>query len=91
MSTLEFERCTTRLLSTDCSSSSRNDLFTEAMEASLASAGDALVKRIKKNGGKTVKQKHASDIQQLVCSIKNKTPLPCMLLRNGKQSRDELR
>ena len=41
------------------------------------------------NGGKTVKEKHASDICQLVGAIKNKTAIPRTLLRNGKRSVDE--
>ena len=60
------------------------------MDAGLATVGDALVKRRKTNGGKSVKQKHASDIWQLVCSLKNKTSIPRTLLRNGKRSKDGL-
>ena len=37
----------------------------------------------------TVKEKHASDICQLVGAIKNKTAILRTLLRNGKRSRDE--
>ena len=83
VSAAELERTIIRSLSADSISSIRNDLFTEAMDASLATVGDALVKRRKTNGGKSVKQKHASDIWQLVCSLKNKTSAPRMLLRNG--------
>ena len=89
VSASEFERSITRSLSAGSISSVRNDLFTEAMEAGLASVGDALVKRRKTNCGKTVKQKHVSDLWQLVCSIKNKTPIPRTLLRNGKRSKDQ--
>ena len=71
VSASEFERSITRSLSAGSIIilSVRNDLFTEAMEAGLASVGDALVKRRKMNCGKTVKQKHVSDLWQLVCSI----------------------
>ena len=71
-------------------SSIRNELFLEAKEAGLATAGDALVTRRKTNGGRTVKGKHASDVCLLVSSIKNKTTIPRTLLRNGKRSKDEL-
>ena len=45
--------------------------------------------RRKTNGGKTVRGKYASDICQLVSSIKNKTVIPRTLLRNGKRSKEE--
>ena len=77
----ELERSITRSLSAGSISSIRNDLFSEARESGLTTAGDALVARRKTNGGKTVKGKHASD--------KSKTALPRTLLRNGKRSRDE--
>ena len=85
----ELERSITRSLSAGSISSIRNDLFSEARESGLTTAGDALVARRKTNGGKTVKGKHASDICQLVGAIKSKTALPRTLLRNGKRSRDE--
>ena len=66
VSASEFERTITQSLSSDFISGIRNDLFSEAMNTGLASAGDALVMRRKTNGRKTVKQKHASDIWQLV-------------------------
>ena len=60
VSASELERCITRI------SSIRNNLFSEATEYGLTAAGDALVTRRKTNGGKTIKEKHASDICQLV-------------------------
>ena len=76
MSTLEFERSITWLLSTDSISSIKNALFIEASEAGLVSAEDTFVKRRKTHDGKAVKQKHVADIWQLVCTIKNKTLVP---------------
>ena len=86
----EFEHCFIRTLSTDAISNVRNALFVGAKEANLVSLGDALVQRRKTNGGKSVMQKHASDIWQLVCSIKSKTSVPRTLLKNGKRSKAEL-
>ena len=86
----EFERCLSRTLSTESLSSIRSAVFAEAQEAGLACEGDALVQRRKTNGGKSVKQKHVSDVWHLVCSIRNKTSVPRTLLRNGKRSKDEL-
>ena len=85
----ELGRSITRSLSAGSISSIRNDLFLEATESALTTPGDALVTRRKTNGGKTVKEKHASDICQLVGAIKNKTAIPRTLLRNGKRSLDE--
>ena len=51
--------------------------------------GSSLVQRKKVNGGKTVRQKHVADIVQLVCSIKDGTPLPRILLKNGKRSAEQ--
>ena len=85
----ELERAITRSLSASSISSIRNDLFSEARKSGLTAAGDALVARRKTNGGKTVREKQASDICQLVGAIKNKTVLPRTLLRNGKRSRVE--
>ena len=59
-----------------CISSIRSELFLDAKESGLDAGGDALVTRRKTNGGKTVRGKHASDICQLVSSIKNKTVIP---------------
>ena len=78
VSASEFERSINRrALSTDSISSIRNDLFVEAREAGIVTAGDVLAARRKTNGGKSVKQKHLDDIWQLVCAIKNRTPLRC--------------
>ena len=90
MSASELERSNTRQLTVDSISSIRNALFTEAMESGLVSVGDILVKRRKMNSGKTVKQKHVSDIWLLVRAIKSKASIPQTLLRNGKLSKGEL-
>ena len=85
----EMERSITRSIPTSSISSIRDDLFLEAMESGLVAPGDALVTRRKTNGGKTVKEKHVSDVCQLVSSIKNRAAIPRTLLRNGKRSKDE--
>ena len=71
MSASELERSITHQMTVDSISSIRNALFTEAMESGLVSVGDVLVKRRKTNSGKTVKQKHVSDIWLSVRAIKS--------------------
>ena len=85
----EIERSILRSISTGHMVSIRNDLFLEAKGAGLATAGDALVMRKKTNGGKSVGEKHASDIALLVRSIKDNAAIPRTLLRNGKRSISE--
>ena len=85
----EMEWLITQSNPTSCIFSIRSKLFLDAKESGLVAAGDALVTRRKTNGGKTVRGKHASDICQLVSSIKNKTVIPRTLLRNGKRSKEE--
>ena len=85
-----YERRLIHTLSADYISHIRTVLFDEAVEARLVDDGDALVMRKKTNGGKSVKQKHVSDIWQLVRSIRNKVRVPRTLLRNGKRSKREL-
>ena len=72
----EMEWLITRSIPTSCIFSIRSELFPDAKESGLVAAGDALVTRRKTNGGKTVRGKHASDICQLLSSIKNKTVIP---------------
>ena len=86
----EFERNITQTLPDDSIKCIRDSLFLEALEAGLASSGDALAQRRKTNGGKSVKQKHITDIWYLVHSIRSNTSIPRTLLRNGKRSKEEL-
>ena len=72
----EIERSILRSISTGHMVSIRNDLFLEAKGAGLATAGDVLVMRKKTNGGKSVGEKHASDIALLVRSIKDNAAIP---------------
>ena len=60
----EFEQCITRTLPGDFIPRIRDALFLEALEAGLTTSGDALVQRRKTNRGKSVKQKHVTDIWQ---------------------------
>ena len=87
----ELERCIALKLPGDAIVTMRDALFAEAREANLISEGDALVQRRKTNGGRSVRQKLVSDIQQLVCSIRSKATVPRTLLKNGKRSKAELR
>ena len=64
-------------------------VFQESKAAGLAVDRSSLVQRKKTNGGKSIRQKHVADIVQLVRSIKNKTPLPRILLKNGKRSAEQ--
>ena len=54
-------------------------LFLAAVVNNLADDGDVLVKRKKFVGGREVLE----DVWQLVCSIKNKVPVPCCLTACG--------
>ena len=87
---VELERCLTHRLPADTIVTIRDALFTEAKEANLTSEGDFLVQRRKTNGGRSVRQKLVSDIQQLVCSIKSRAVVPRTFLKNGKRSKAEL-
>ena len=61
-------------------------LFAEAKASGLVMDGSQPVLRKKTNGGKSVRQKHVADIALMVHSIKNNTPLPRMIMKNGKRS-----
>ncbi len=49
-----------------------------------------VIHKKKTNGGKSVRQKHMADIALLVHSIKNNTPLPRTIMKNGKRSAEYL-
>ena len=60
------------------------------MASGLADTGDALVTRRKVGGGKSLKEKHVDDIWVFVHALKQKAPVPRVLLKNGKRSKSGL-
>lgn len=67
----------------------RSSLFLEAQDRGLADAGDELVGR-RKSAGKSIKDKHAEDIWELVGAINRCEVVPRVLLKNGKRTKGEL-
>ena len=85
----ELERSIMRSIPMSSIANIRNDLFLVCKDNGLTAVGDVIVTRRKTSGGKTVTEKHVSDICHLVSSIKNRTAVPRTLLRNGKRSKEE--
>ena len=67
----------------------RMSLFEDAKANCLTHHNNQLVTRRKVGGGKSVVEKHIEDIWLLVCSIKNKSFVPRILLKNGKRPKEE--
>ena len=60
-------------------------LFEDAKHKGLAHPKDILVKRLKCAVGPPLKN-YALDVAELIYAVKNNLPVPCALLKNGKQS-----
>ena len=67
----------------------RLDLFVKASECDLCDPRDILVGR-KNTAAKSLDLKLSEDVWSLLTSIENKLPLPRILLKNGKRSKDKL-
>ena len=61
----------------------RHFLFYDTEVRDLVHKNSQLVTRRKVGGGESVVEKHVEDIFLLVCSIKDKYRVPCVLLKNG--------
>ena len=82
----EFVRRLERGCTADQVRGLRDCLFADALSLKLAVDGDVLVTRMKRNAGKTVKEKHVEDVWTLVGVILRREAVPRVLLKNGKQS-----
>jgi len=82
----EFVRRLERGCTADQARGQRDCLFADALSLKLAVDGDVLVTRMKRNAGKTVKEKHVEDVWTLVGVILRREAVPRVLLKNGKQS-----
>ena len=68
----------------------RVELFDDARRQGLLEEGDSIVSRRKKAIGKSIKEKHVTNIIYLVGSIKNKSQIEQVLMKNGKRATGDL-
>ena len=67
----------------------RQDIFNLAKEKALTNKNNKLVTRLRRARGLSLHDKLANDVVELIYAVRNRKPIPRVLLKNGKRALSE--